>query len=51
MLLVSESGASIKYKTIGGQTSRWIFDLKGIILTVRMPKNIFPKEYERFGCH
>jgi hypothetical protein len=43
MLLVSESGASRKNKTKGGKTSFWTFDLgvKGIILTIHMPKNIY----------
>jgi hypothetical protein len=43
MLLLSESGVSRKKKTKGGKTSFWTLDsgVKGIILTIHMPKNIF----------
>jgi hypothetical protein len=43
MLLVSESGASRKNMTKREQPSFWTFDpgVKGIIVTIHMPKNNF----------
>jgi hypothetical protein len=43
MLLVSESGSSRKEYDKRGKTSFWTFDLgvKGISLTIYMPRNIF----------
>jgi hypothetical protein len=42
MLLVPESGGKQKIRQKGEKTSFWTFDLgvKGIILTIHMPKNI-----------